>query len=589
MKPLHKDYRDELEKAVLKARRVAEAGARAALDRLGVGEPKAFDHVRKDPAAAALRNALRAKARSLGDARDKKTGRQDHRPPRPRGRLRALAPHALRPLPGRERPAPPPRLRHHRLHGRPQGPGQGSVDLGLPGGGARADPWTLAASFAASMLPQIFRQDDPALALTLAPEHQSELEALVEGLHPDVFDADDSLGWVYQYWQKDEKDRVNKAGQKITGDTLPAVTQLFTEHYMVAFLIDNTIGAWWAGKAAGGRHGGHGGTEGQERGNHGGTKARRRKGGRRKGGTNWTEDKLRDLVSPPGYRFDYLRFMKARRRRRGSRRFRPFVPPCLRASVSRPSCLPSVPLPSGTWLPRRRHLRRLAPRGQGPQGPRPLLRQRALPRGRAPGPGPLRIAEEGLDLPGAIDAVLRDNLHGLELDARCTQIAAFNVALTAWRLNGLAASGAGGGGWKPLPRLKIACTGQAPNVPPETWLRLVRDRLERESKPVRDSVRLSLADLHARFTEAPTLGSLIQIPPTPDRLGAMAWEHTLPYLDDATATEYTNGEADDLHADAVASAGIAEAARLLQGPDDNDPDDADPGASAAIAARTRWC
>ena len=31
-------------------------------------------------------------------------------------------------------------------------------------------------------------------------------------------------------------------------DELPAVTQLFTEDYMVLFLLHNTLGAWWAGK-----------------------------------------------------------------------------------------------------------------------------------------------------------------------------------------------------------------------------------------------------------------------------------------------------------------------------------------------------
>ena len=41
---------------------------------------------------------------------------------------------------------------------------------------------------------------------------------------------------------------VNKAGNKIGADELPAVTQLFTEDYMVDFLLDNTLGAWWAGK-----------------------------------------------------------------------------------------------------------------------------------------------------------------------------------------------------------------------------------------------------------------------------------------------------------------------------------------------------
>ena len=44
----------------------------------------------------------------------------------------------------------------------------------------------------------------------------------------------------------------------------------------------------------------------------------------------------------------------------------------------------------------------------------------------------LRTEEERLAPGAAIDAVLRDNLFGLEIDPRCTQIAAFNLALTAW-------------------------------------------------------------------------------------------------------------------------------------------------------------
>jgi len=53
----------------------------------------------------------------------------------------------------------------------------------------------------------------------------------------------------------------------------------------------------------------------------------------------------------------------------------------------------------------------------------------------------LRMEEEGLSAAAAVAAVLRDNLHGLKIDERCTQFAAFNVALTAWRL----------GGYQPLP------------------------------------------------------------------------------------------------------------------------------------------
>ena len=45
----------------------------------------------------------------------------------------------------------------------------------------------------------------------------------------------------------------------------------------------------------------------------------------------------------------------------------------------------------------------------------------------------LRMAEEGLSAAAAARAVLRDNLHGLELDPRCAQLAGFNLALAAWK------------------------------------------------------------------------------------------------------------------------------------------------------------
>ena len=48
----------------------------------------------------------------------------------------------------------------------------------------------------------------------------------------------------------------------------------------------------------------------------------------------------------------------------------------------------------------------------------------------------MRAEEEGLDPAAAQDAVLRDNLFGLELDPRCTQIAMFAVALEAWKPGG---------------------------------------------------------------------------------------------------------------------------------------------------------
>src|SRR5690606_14283107 len=105
--------------------------------------------------------------------------------------------------------------------------------------------WELAGILAARMLPQVFKPQSPIFALALAPEHQRALEQRLASLPTQVFAASDSLGWVYQFWQAKRKDAVNASEVKIGADELPAVTQLFTEPYMVDFLLHNSLGAWW--------------------------------------------------------------------------------------------------------------------------------------------------------------------------------------------------------------------------------------------------------------------------------------------------------------------------------------------------------
>ena len=83
----------------------------------------------------------------------------------------------------------------------------------------------LASDYAERMLPRIFRKDSPVLALSLPPETRSRFEELLKDLPRDVFAADDSLGGVYQFWQADSKDAVNRSEKKIGADELPAVTQ----------------------------------------------------------------------------------------------------------------------------------------------------------------------------------------------------------------------------------------------------------------------------------------------------------------------------------------------------------------------------
>ncbi len=69
-------------------------------------------------------------------------------------------------------------------------------------------------------------------------------------LSPNPYIAPDALGWAYQYWNTEEKDRVfekvrTQKGAKIEGADIIPATQLYTEPYMVKFLVQNSLGALW--------------------------------------------------------------------------------------------------------------------------------------------------------------------------------------------------------------------------------------------------------------------------------------------------------------------------------------------------------
>ncbi len=234
--PLSSDLRARLGNVIQEARRAAESGARQALKALAVDRPTPFDSMSLNETAQ--RNALRNRGRQAGDRIDGATGAQ------PIARLahEVAYEHWHRMLFARF-------LAENELLIAPEyGVAVSLDDLRDLAREEGRDPWQLAGAWAQEMLPEIFTDGDPALELTLAPETRQTLDELLESLPATVFTASDSLGWTYQYWRAEEKNRVNASGTKIGADELPAVTQLFTERYMVLFLLHNTIGAWRAGK-----------------------------------------------------------------------------------------------------------------------------------------------------------------------------------------------------------------------------------------------------------------------------------------------------------------------------------------------------
>ena len=499
MSSLARDLRKDLEKTIKQARRDAETGARKAVEQLGVGEGDAPKHLTPDERG--LRNRLRAHGRQLGDRRDAKAGTQAT------SRLvqECAYEHWHRMLFARF-------LAETDLLIEPDSGVAISLNEVQELAHEKSTDWLeLASAYAERMLPQIFRKSDPVLEIALPPETRSELEDLLKKLPRDVFQADDSLGWVYQFWQADKKDEVNKSETKIGADELPAVTQLFTEDYMVLFLLHNTLGAWWAGKILAER-------------SELATSAN-------------SEDELRVACKVGSVEWTYLRFVRDKAEDGAEGPWRPAA---------------------GTfagWPKAAKDVTVLDPcMGSG------HFLVFAFPILVA-----FRVAEESLSNEAAIEAVLRENLFGLEIDPRCTQIAAFNLAFTAWRTVG----------YRSLPRLSLACSGLAIGVTKAEWLKLAeraaeladpaakRDIFGLEKNLITSGIseraKNGLERLYDLFAKAPWLGSLID----PRRAGGDILSADFAQLEPLFLPILTSAGGDDIAEMAVAAQGMAKAAHLL--------------------------
>ena len=473
--PLPKPLRTQLENKVKTAREVAEKGAKAALAQLGVSEAKVPDYLVSDELKS-LRRRLRAHGRALGDVNAK-----DDTQPTQHLMWEVAYEHWHRMLFARFL------AENGLLMWEPGAPVSlddcrdmvdNHSDMAM---GAKSH-WELAGKLAARMLPQVFKPQSPVFELAFAPEHQRELERLLAALPSEVFKASDSLGWVYQFWQAKRKDEVNDSEVKIGADELPAVTQLFTEPYMVDFLLHNSLGAWWVTRHPG-------------------------------------------KACPVA--LTYLRMLEDGTPAAG--KFEGWPDRLSEFKLLDPCC------GSGHFL---------------------VAAFLMLV--------PMRMEAEGLSAMDAVDAVLADNLHGLEIDARCVEIAVFALALAAWRFQD--ENGDALGVRADMPAPQIACCGLKVAAKPEDWMALVPD-----DAPNAQLLRQELRLLHASFAQAPLLGSLLD----PARslkndLATSSFETLRDLLECALATERPAtlwGQASELQDDswdlAVTAKGLLDSARAL--------------------------
>ncbi len=73
------------------------------------------------------------------------------------------------------------------------------------------------------------------------------LQLINEGLPADAFRAQDFLGWVYQFFNRDEKKRVREEnkGTPRSSYELAVINQFYTPSWVVKALVDNTLGRLW--------------------------------------------------------------------------------------------------------------------------------------------------------------------------------------------------------------------------------------------------------------------------------------------------------------------------------------------------------
>ncbi len=100
----------------------------------------------------------------------------------------------------------------------------------MPGVFPEADDWT--------------NQFPPADLLSAGESVRADIVAAIGPDESGRMDVE-VIGWLYQFYISARKQEINESKVKIDKDTLAPVTQLFTPHWVVRYLVENTLGKQW--------------------------------------------------------------------------------------------------------------------------------------------------------------------------------------------------------------------------------------------------------------------------------------------------------------------------------------------------------
>lgn len=132
-------------------------------------------------------------------------------------------------------------------------------DMRAASGAKYKDPEEGDARLLRDGLDQAFRAVTQDIGVLFDPDHEYSrlwpsyptlkkvIQQINEGLPPEVFASPDFLGWVYQFFNVEEKERIRNEtkGKPRTPYELAVMNQFYTPDWIVKFLVDNTLGRVW--------------------------------------------------------------------------------------------------------------------------------------------------------------------------------------------------------------------------------------------------------------------------------------------------------------------------------------------------------
>jgi hypothetical protein len=128
----------------------------------------------------------------------------------------------------------------------------GLLDGAIPSGDPQGEVYRhlvlAACHFYNALLPNVFEKINDETELLLPDDLLTE-HSIIHGFRSEISDEDcaevEILGWLYQFYISERKDQIMARKSAVPSEDIPARTQFFTPHWIVRYLVENSLGRLW--------------------------------------------------------------------------------------------------------------------------------------------------------------------------------------------------------------------------------------------------------------------------------------------------------------------------------------------------------